>query len=87
MKVFVTKYALTQGILEVEVEGEPKDGSGMVVSVPPPDARWGMKDYFHGEGKDWHRDYLAARQRAENMRVAKIASLKKSIAKFEKLNF
>jgi hypothetical protein len=86
MKVFVTKYALTQGILEVEVEGEPTHGD-MVATVPPPDAAWGTKDYFHGEGKDWHRTLGAAQQRAEKMRVAKIASLKKSISKFEKLKF
>jgi hypothetical protein len=83
MKVFVTKHALTQGILLVEVEGEPTIG-GMVVSMPEPGA---FKDYFHGEGKDWHRTFDAARQRAEQMRITKIASLRKSIAKFEKLTF
>jgi hypothetical protein len=83
MKVFVTKYALTQGILEVEVEGEPTVGD-MVVSIPKPG---NYRDCFHGEGKDWHRTLDAARERAEKMRLAKVASLKKSIAKFERLKF
>jgi hypothetical protein len=83
MKVFVTKFALTQGILEVEVEGEPTIGD-MVVSVPKPGE---YKDHFHGEGKDWHRTLDDARQRAEFMRVNKVASLRKSLAKFERLKF
>jgi len=83
MKVFVTKYALTQGILEVEVEGEPTQG-GMVISVPQSGE---YKDYFHGEGKDWHRTLDAAREQAEKMRIAKIESLKKSLTKFERLKF
>jgi len=80
MKVFVTKYALTRGILEMDVE-DCKTSSGMVRT---------LKDfpiYFHGEGKDWHRTHDAARAKAEDMRVKKIASLHKQIKKFEKMEF
>ena len=41
----------------------------------------------HGEGKDWHRTKESAVKRAENMRAAKIASMRKSIAKLEKMTW
>lgn len=40
---------------------------------------------FHGN--EWHRTREEAVARAEQMRAAKIASLKKQIAKLEKLSF
>ena len=41
--------------------------------------------YFHGN--DWHRTPLDAITRAEEMRVKKIASLRKSLAKMESMTF
>lgn len=82
MKVFVTKYALTIGIEEFD--------AGYAESYPSMVSRktdhWHTFTY-HGEGKDWHRTREAAVTRANQMRVAKIASLKKQIAKLESWAF
>lgn len=79
MSYFITKYALTEGIRIIDNDSYGVDG-GML---------WNNRDgyYFHGEGKEWHRTKESAVKRAEEMRLAKIASLKKSIAKLEKLKF
>lgn len=77
-KVFITKYALTSGIKEMEVEEY----------YPGNVKRLGLNhDYFHGEGKEWHRTRESAMKKAEEMRVKKIASLKNQIVKLEKLKF
>lgn len=78
---WVTKYALTFGIEEVfgEICG---DGSMLKYMQKGP-----FPVFAHGEGKGWHRTPEAAIARAEEMRKAKIASLKKSIAKIEKMEF
>lgn len=77
MKAFVTKYALTSGIKEVEgctfgSSGFAYDGKGYTA---------------HVHGKGWHRSKDAAVKQAEEMRIKKIASHKKAIAKLEKLSF
>ena len=79
IKAWVTKYALTKGI-EV-VDAEVCDGEGMI--------SYGNVGYGsqYAYGKDWHRTPEAALARAEEMRKAKIASLHKSIAKFEVMTF
>ena len=78
MLVYITKYALSGGIQAIEAE--ECDEPGMIQQVG---AKWAT--YYHGEGKDWHRTREAAAERAEEMRKAKIGSLKKQIAKLEKL--
>lgn len=82
MKVWITKYALTTGIYEAEVE-ETHCASMVSLRTAP----GSFSQYFHGEGKDWHRTKESAVARAESMRIKKIASLKKSLAAFEKLRF
>lgn len=77
--VFVTKYALTKGIFEREVE-DCFDISPDLVSVV---GSW--SEYYHAN--DWHRTREEAVARAEQMRIAKIGSLKKQIARLEKLSF
>ena len=67
---YVTKYALTKGILEMQVEDCAPNLPG-VVRVD----RGGPSIHFHGEGRDWHRTQKGARQRAEKMRSRKIDSL------------
>jgi len=79
MKAYVTKYALTMGILELEVEDAD---DGMIK-----DTRGQFPSYYHGEGKEWHRTREAAVKRAEVMRTKKIASIKKQLAKIENLEF
>jgi uncharacterized protein involved in outer membrane biogenesis len=83
MKVWITKYALTNGI-------EQYDGAEVNVEINVNMITIKTDRYplhFHGEGKDWHRTEASARARAEVMRKAKIASLRKQIAKLEKLSF
>jgi len=81
MKVYITKYALTQGIYETEAEECGAEFKGMI--------RTGKEysSYYHGEGKDWHRTREGAIKRAEEMRERKIQSLRKQIQKLENLKF
>ena len=80
-KVFITRYALTSGIKEVETEIHKST----------------FKDYpncvrdstfsFYYIGKDAFLDKSEALNKAEDMRKKKIASLRKQIEKLEKLSF
>lgn len=80
--VYITKYALTTGISHV-LARVVKDTNGQMIEV-----KMGLHIvYFHGEGKDWHRTEEGAVKRAEELRVKKIASLKKQIKKLESLKF
>lgn len=79
-KVFITKYALTKGILEKEAE-ICDHGNGHI------------RAYVKGEfssyslGKEAFRTREQAMERAEKMRLKKIASLKKQIEALEKMKF
>jgi predicted ATP-grasp superfamily ATP-dependent carboligase len=75
MKVWITKYALSEGIEEHDVTD---CGEGMMLTA---------NRYFHGEGRDWHRTRESAVTKAEKMRKSKIASLRKQIERLEKLAF
>lgn len=76
---YVTKYALTSGIEKMTLE---TSGNGLAYR---PHTSW--KTYFYGEGKDWHRTWESAVSRAEKMREARLASLKKSAAKIIAIRF
>lgn len=78
MKVWITKYALTQGIFEKEVR-EGIDGSAVYGET--------LYESYHGEGKQWHRTKESAIKRAEEMRKDKIERLKKQIKKLERMRF
>jgi len=75
MTYYVTKYALTQGIVEV-----PEDRGQNHI---------GYLYYDHGgwsiqvTNKDWFTDLPAATARAEAMREAKIKSLQKQLQKMK----
>ena len=79
-KVFITKYALTKGILEKEAE---RCDYGYEYEIA----------YVIGEfssysvGKEAFRTREQAMERAEKMRLKKIASLKKQIEALEKMKF
>ena len=83
MIAYITKYALTKGILEV----------GGDVSLNFPDMfnveREGRPLYqsFHGHGRDWHLNRVSAVVRARDMRDAKIKSLRAQIERLEKMEF
>ena len=74
IKAWVTKYALTTGI--VLVNGTVHQGTMR---------NYGPHSFAHGN--DWHRTPEAALERAEEMRKAKIASLRKSLNKMYGLQF
>ena len=80
MKVWITKYALTQGIFEKEAE-ECGIGQGMIRTKEQ------YPSYYHDEGKDWHRSKESAVKRAEEKKKKKISSLKKKLEKLEKMKF
>lgn len=77
MKIWITKYALSKGI--VVEHAEHRGGDLWVFSGGFVDSRL--------EGRDWHRTEESAMACAEEMRVKKIASLKKNISKLENLTF
>lgn len=81
IKAWITKYALTDGITVVDAEVCHDINSGMIAYG---DVGYGSQ---HAHGKDWHRTPEAALARAEDMRKAKIASLRKSIEKMERMTF
>lgn len=83
MKLFVTTYALTAGIMEVEAE-IASTSSSMIVWR---NAGVRYDSHSHGEGKQWHRTREAAVVKANAMKVAKIASMKQSLKKLESLTF
>lgn len=85
MKVYVTKYALTTGIQELEAETTGVEG---MICIPADRSKgWTLEQLFHGQGREWHTDRAAAVAKAETMRQAKIASVKKQLAKLEAMTF
>ena len=74
--VWVTKYALTTGIIIEQVE-EPNPERPHMIHAKA----LGPQAYFHG--RDWHRTREDAVTRAKEMRIARLASLRKQIAKLE----
>lgn len=88
MMYFITKYALTEGIRTVDATLiEHCDNESMIGQVQAGGHSGSLRQYFHGEGKEWHRTRSDAVKRAEEMRAAKIKSLEKSLAKLQKLKF
>jgi dihydroneopterin aldolase len=77
---WVTKYALTGGIMKVR--GEVDDKATML-SWMGANSRY--TSYAHGQ--DFHLDEASAKDRAEEMRKRKIELLKKQIKKLEALKF
>lgn len=85
MKVFITKYALTDGIQEINEATHEVGISERMVSYVIDGALASQTVCVHKP--DWHLTEVEAVERAEVMREAKIASLCRSIAKLEKLTF
>lgn len=80
MKIYVTKYALTEGIQEMEAEESLHTDPMAVVR------RKGTFDlYFHR--KDWHPTREAAVIQANAMVAKKIKSIEKQMAKLKTLKF
>lgn len=80
MKVWITKYALTKGIIEADGELISSDSVSILnrgLSLP---THW----FYKG---DWHSGKQSAIKKAEEMRQKKIESLKKQIEKLEEMRF
>ena len=82
MKVWITKYALTKGIIPCEIR---------TVDVLENDYIWYMQPSglggFMKKGNGWEDNEKSAIKKAEEMRQKEIASLKKQIEKLEKMRF
>ena len=74
MVVYITKYALTRGIIEKEV-----------TMIRPTMVRADNYNYYHKPY--WHETKEEAIKHAEEMRVKAIASTKKRLEALEKLSF
>lgn len=81
MKVFITKWALTKGILLVDAEPVHGSREHVVVkgAVPWQDFRFGLGD--------WHTDRDKAVKRAEQMRDKKVAQLEEQVRKLRDMVF
>jgi hypothetical protein len=77
MKVYITKYALTKGIFELDAV--QTDNPRMIAS------RGQWTNYYHKP--DWHSSKSDAINRAEDMREAKIKSLEKQLKKIKDIEF
>lgn len=78
MKVWITKYALTKGI--VEAEGEVLQDKSLEVTSGEYKGAWFWR-------KDFELTEEGAKVRAEEMCMKKIDNLKKRILKLEKKKF
>lgn len=79
MKVWITKYALTRGIIESEGE----ELSKTMIRVRGAAVKCQVYSIF----PDWWPSKESAILRAEQMRNAKIKSLEKQVEKLKKLKF
>jgi hypothetical protein len=82
MKVWITKYALTQGIFETDGKRDAYCPSAIII---PACDKLAFTTYF--SGRDWHTNKIDAVIRAEEMRKNKIKTLEKQLAVLKKLSF
>ena len=75
MIVWITKYALTQGILEVDATPPNPDRTSMV--VVPKGVLGSFAAYFHGG--DWHTTQAAAIERVKKMIAQRKAALERQL--------
>lgn len=80
MRVYITKYALSGGIFTASANRHADDD---MISIRRPNTT--CDEYFHGD--DWHETREAAVEKANAMRLRKIASLRMQIAKLEAMTF
>jgi hypothetical protein len=76
---WITKYALTQGILKMQVADCFDTSPGMVTKVNGPVA------FYHGD--DWHRSHEAAIEKAKAMQTSKLDSVDKQRERIAALRF
>ena len=76
--VYVTKYWMTDGILQVQAKDEPKHGQNVCVNSR------GWSVYI--SPRDWCLTEEAARAEIAKLRAKKIASVKKQLKKLQDLD-
>lgn len=81
MKVWITKYALTNGIFVCDAV-QSKEYPSMIKLRRSPTHH---EEYFHGG--DWHTSWGEALKQAEKMRANKLLSLEKQQKKLMNLEF
>jgi hypothetical protein len=87
MKVWITRYALTKGIYQIEGKINERAQTYFQANERC-QTNLQEVEFYTSYGKvDWHKTKEEAVVRAEEMRQKKIASLKKQIEKFEKMRF
>lgn len=77
MTYYVTKYALTEGVIVIPRDRAELFADGTAIKW----GRWSLT--AHGKGKDWHDTRESAEKRVEQMKARKRASLHKSLAKLD----
>ena len=82
MKVWITRYALTQGIFEANVDLVPASHNPKITYAEGKSAAGGQ--FFTHE---WTKTREEAVEKAQEMRTKRIAALKKAITKLEKMKF
>ena len=82
MKVYITKYALTDGIIEAESDTQTESKEKIF-------AFWNNDEFgiFYPRKEEVFFDKKSAIKKAEGMRQKKIESLKKRIKKLEEMRF
>ena len=79
--VYYTRYALTAGILKMEVARDL--GDGYISLLPPKDDTSSFALNHVASSKEWTPDPQEAIRRAEAMRQRKIAALKEQVSVLE----
>jgi hypothetical protein len=82
-KVWITKYALTEGIFQVTAMFD--SDVDKIASVAGDIQRGTVQTYYHKPF--WHEHKADALRHAEELRRRKIAALERQIAKLLKLRF
>lgn len=80
MKAYITKYALSKGIFEIEAE------RSSIPDLIRTNSR-GFFETFQREGINWHLSKDGAIEQAKRMRDNRIKALNKQIQKLNKLTF
>ena len=80
MKVWITKYTLTQGIFEKEVKFSTASDDMVVADGT-------YSECYHGEGREWHLTKEEAVKKAEEIKDRKIKSIQKQLEKLQNMKF
>ena len=87
MKVWITKYALTDGIIETEIIKQWNVRNDPVCVMVKYLCQSQNGNKYILDSDDFCFNYESAIQKAEEMRQKEIASLKKQIEKLERMRF